>query len=189
MNLPDPSEGSASPYSGNRLSIQLDLGGERVGHPPTIRNSQSLLSRSNQVIEAALSPSLDGDAEIISLDMISHPAGPSTLALSRSSTSSDVMTKWVEAVYYKWVPLADTGNELRHLITSALIHPTSVDRSPHGMSIPMMRGPDVESIAACLLDLIGTYTGGPATTMSNGVILNPGFHVRNLFNRVRSWHA
>lgn len=183
MNLPEPTEGSASPYSGN--SLRTDFGGEQAGHLPVIMHSQDLVSHRNDIID----PLPERDAETAALEATPRPTRSSTFMLSHSPSSAAVMTKWTEDVYFKWVPLADNGNELRHATTSALVHPTSIDQSPSGMCIAGMRGPNIESIATCLLDLVCTYAGGPVALRSNEVTLDDGFQVRNLFNNVRSWHA
>lgn len=208
MNLParndDP---AASPFTLGR-DLELDFGGdEQAGPgPSTSTQTQALtyafggeqprpgpstfIQTRALTYERIESPILDDDSDMLyDTDHEDVPPPFSRPQFSRSTTSLIILNRWVETVYFLWVPLTPSGLELRNEITTMLFHPTSLNQTPRGIRMPCVRGPNVETIAKGLLAVVLSGWNGHHPLLPENVTLSPGFHVRNLINNSRDWHA
>jgi hypothetical protein len=175
-------------------ALTYNFGGEQPHpDPSTFIQTQALThgpSRHNAIIERIESPISDEDEDdddddedmLYDTDHEVVPPPPPRPQFSRSTTSLMVLNRWVEKVYFLWVPLTPSGLELRNEITTMLFHPTSLNQTPRGIRMPGVQGPNVEAIAKGLLAVILSSWNGHRPLLPENVTLSPGFHVRNLIN-------
>jgi hypothetical protein len=110
-------------------ALAYDFGGEQPHpDPSTFIQTQALThgrSHRNAIIERIESPDIDGDEDMLNdtdhEEVLPPPPRPQ---FSRSTTSLIVLNRWIEKVYFLWVPLTASGLELRNEITTMLFHPT-----------------------------------------------------------------